>query len=105
MQNVTMAMNQHFTATCYPVDANSNPGTVTFPPAWSASPTGLTLAPSTDGMTCVVTSGTTPGTFTVTASAQGAPETTPFTSAFTVTLAENPATSFGPFTFTLPVNN
>ena len=105
MQNVTMAANQHFTATCFPVDQNNNPGTVNFPPAWSAAPSGLTLTPAADGLSCLVQSATTPGTFTVTVSAQGAPETTPFTASFTVTIAENPATSFGPFTFTLPVNN
>lgn len=105
MQNVTMANNQHFTATCYPVDASGNPGTITFPPAWSATPAGLTLTPSTDGMTCLIASGAATGTFTVTVSAQGVPESTPFTSEFTVTIAENAATQFAPFTFTSPVNN
>lgn len=105
MQNVTMATNQHFTATATPQDASANPGTTTFPPTWAATPTGLALTPDPTGVTCLVTSGTTPGTFTVTVTAQGAPETATFSSSFTVTIPENPATQFGAFSFTAPVAN
>lgn len=93
-----MQMNQSVTVTATPEDANGNPGTIVQAPTWSA-PAGITVTPSQDGLSAVVASGTTPGTFQVDVKFTAVNLGPSIVDSFDVVVSEVPATqvvfSFG----------
>lgn len=83
------------TATVAYTDNSGNSDPIYSVPAWTATPDGLvTLAPATDGLTCVIT-GVAAGDATVTATAEGDPQpgtnTITATGTVTVKVAEDTA--------------
>lgn len=105
MQNQSMSIGQNFIATLQPEDANGEPGTPGIGvPTWASSPTGLTLTPASDGMSCKIDSlNAAPGTYTVTPSGPATNGAT-ITGPFQVTVNQNPATQYA-VTFSTPVND
>jgi hypothetical protein len=103
MQNNNLAPGGSTTVTAAPEDASGNPGGMqpTNVPTWSTPlpATGLSLVASADGFSAVVTAAATapPGVTTITVQGTNSGGGG-FNSAFTITIAEQPAREFG-FTF------
>jgi hypothetical protein len=93
LPNINMQINQQVTVTAVPEDGNGNPGSTqpNIPPTWSF-PTGITGTVAANGLSAVINSGTTPGVYTVEVTDQPVAFGSTFTSSFTVTVAEQPAT-------------
>jgi hypothetical protein len=104
MQNQNLSPNQTVTVTAAPVDQNGNPGllnSTTGAPTWGSSNTAIaTVAAASNGLSAIVTAGSTPGVATITVSGFN-PSGLNFASTFTVTVGELGAVVFV-FTFGTP---
>ncbi len=102
--NQNLSPNQTVVVTAHPVDQNGNPGllnSTTGPPSWVSSNTAIaSVSAASDGLSAVVTAGTTPGVATITVSGFN-PSGLNFASTFTITVGELGAVAFT-FTFGTP---
>ena len=103
MQNVTLSPGQSVVVTYEPEDAAGRPGSVTTVPTWT--PSNGTATPVTvadGGMSATVGPCPTVGVFDITISESSESfGANPFTTTFSVTVQENPATQ-GVVTFGTP---
>ena len=107
MQSITIKNNQHFTATAIPTSPDGQTGLLvpSDVPTWTSSDTAvITVVPSADGMTCVVTAVGKIASAHVDVQAKIIAFGPAFTSTFNVVIDPNPADHFE-FTFNVPVNN
>jgi hypothetical protein len=99
MQNKNLAPGGSTTVTATPEDSNGNPGALGGnAPTWSAPGTGsgLSLNVAGDGLSAIVTAAADapPGVTVITVTGQDASSAT-FNTAFSITIAEQPAAEFG----------
>ena len=97
-----LALGGHATFTAEPEDANGNPGAIVTPPNptftvnANSNPALVSLAPSGDGMSCVITSTGAPGTvqidWTTQSNIGAGGAAAPLVASFDIVVAEGPAT-------------
>jgi hypothetical protein len=98
MQSTSFNVGQSETVTLLPEDPNNNPGLLGSGniPSWAIDPsspqTGLAITPASNGLSAKL-SATVPGTYLVDVSGQNSAGGG-FTSQFSVTINEQPATQF-----------
>lgn len=102
LPNINLNQGQTVQVTAVPEDANGNPGSLTpTVPTWKPGNANITITPAANGLSASVVAGTVPGVVQVDVSGQGIPFGPLFSSSFTVTVQQAPATQFA-FTFGQP---